>query len=233
MSRFHGAKIVRYGLALHLDAANKKSYPSSGTAWIDISGNVNTSTLTNGVSYSSTNKGAMVFDGIDDYVDCGPASFLGTSLTGLTVSLWFKPGANRTEIIVENGSSFSTNTFYMAQENANNLTFLVTNTSNAVQRVTGTASYTIGLWYNFVGVWNPGSIISAYVNGVNTSSGVLNPGNIFTSLRAGNTNLWLGRRPAGNLPHSGSISTVSMYSRALTAGEIRQNFEATRSRYGI
>jgi hypothetical protein len=39
MSYANGPKIVTNGLALHLDAANSKSYPGSGTTWYDISGN--------------------------------------------------------------------------------------------------------------------------------------------------------------------------------------------------
>lgn len=39
MSLGHGASVVRSGLVLHLDAANVKSYPGTGTAWNDMSGN--------------------------------------------------------------------------------------------------------------------------------------------------------------------------------------------------
>lgn len=39
MSYNNGPKIVTDGLQLCLDAANKKSYPGSGTAWYDLSGN--------------------------------------------------------------------------------------------------------------------------------------------------------------------------------------------------
>ena len=40
-----GPNIVTDGLVLSLDAANKKSYPGTGTAWNDLSGNSNTGTL--------------------------------------------------------------------------------------------------------------------------------------------------------------------------------------------
>jgi hypothetical protein len=38
---YTGPKIVTDGLVLYLDAANTKSYPVSGTAWNDLSGNGN------------------------------------------------------------------------------------------------------------------------------------------------------------------------------------------------
>jgi len=39
MSIYGGPDIVTDGLVLHLDAANRKSYPGSGNTWYDISGN--------------------------------------------------------------------------------------------------------------------------------------------------------------------------------------------------
>ena len=68
MSLSRGPKIVTNGLVLYLDAANKKSYPGSGTTWTDLSGNNNTGTLTNGPTFDSNNGGSIVFDGTNDYV---------------------------------------------------------------------------------------------------------------------------------------------------------------------
>jgi hypothetical protein len=39
MANLYGPRIVTDGLVLHLDAANRKSYPGSGSIWYDISGN--------------------------------------------------------------------------------------------------------------------------------------------------------------------------------------------------
>jgi hypothetical protein len=68
MSTKYSPQIVTSGLVLCLDAANKVSYPSTGTAWYDLSGNANTSTLINGPTFSGMNSGVIVFDGTDDYV---------------------------------------------------------------------------------------------------------------------------------------------------------------------
>ena len=37
----YGPKTITNGLVLYLDAANKSSYPGSGTSWTDLSGNSN------------------------------------------------------------------------------------------------------------------------------------------------------------------------------------------------
>lgn len=67
MSIYGGPDIITNGLVLHLDAANSKSYPLSGTVWNDLSGNNNHATLTNGPTYSSSNNGNILFDGVNDY----------------------------------------------------------------------------------------------------------------------------------------------------------------------
>mgnify|MGYP003346154397 CR=1 FL=1 len=64
----HSPKIVTNGLVLALDAGNIKSYTSGSTTWYDKSGYGNNGTLYNGVGYSSTYGGGLVFDGVDDYV---------------------------------------------------------------------------------------------------------------------------------------------------------------------
>ena len=43
----YSPKIVTDGLVFAVDAANKKSYPGSGTTWTDLAGSSNTS-LDNG-----------------------------------------------------------------------------------------------------------------------------------------------------------------------------------------
>jgi hypothetical protein len=59
-----GDKIPTNGLAVYLDGTKYVS----GTTWYDLSGNGNNGTLTNGPTYTSTNGGAIVTDGVDDYI---------------------------------------------------------------------------------------------------------------------------------------------------------------------
>ena len=78
MSSKCGPDINENGLVLFLDAANRLSYPGSGTAWSDLSGNSNTGTLTNGPTFSAGNQGSIVFDGVDDYISGGSIIPVGT-----------------------------------------------------------------------------------------------------------------------------------------------------------
>ena len=66
-----GPNVVYNGLVLYLDAANNKSYVSGSTSWNDLTSNQNVGTLTNGPTFNTGSGGSIVFDGVDDYVDCG------------------------------------------------------------------------------------------------------------------------------------------------------------------
>ena len=87
MATFDGPKITTSGLILSLDAADKTSYPGSGTSWKDLSGNDNNGTLTNGPTFSAANRGNIVFDGVDDYV---VTSNFTPNVTNKTLSGWVK-----------------------------------------------------------------------------------------------------------------------------------------------
>lgn len=232
MSLGHGASIVRDGLVLYLDAANKKSYPGTGTVWNDLSGNGNNGTLVNGVSYSTDNNGAMVFDGANDTINCGAMPVIGSSLTGLTVSMWIRTTTNSTRMYAENGTSFTTNTFYLAQENESNLTFLVFGEGGYdLVQITTPKPYPTNTWFNIAGVWSSGVRCKLYYNGVDRTEN--RNGSIRNSLINGDNNLFLGSRDGTSLYHQGDISATQIYNRALTDSEIQQNFNAIRGRYGI
>jgi hypothetical protein len=226
--------LVTAGLVLNLDAGNPASYPGSGTTWTDLSGNGNNGTLVNGVGYSEDNGGSLVFDGVNDYVDCGPVAEVGSSLTGLTVSAWVLLNTLATnQIIFENGTGNTTNTFYMAHQiNPSRFTFLIRGPTNLDFVGTTTDVITkINTWCYVTGVWIPNERIKIYFNSENKT--LISSGAAQTSLINGNTNLIIGSRAAVSLFFNGKVADATIYNRALTDQEIDQNFNATRGRYGI
>jgi hypothetical protein len=80
----YNTSVVRDGLVLYLDAANRKSYPGSGTVVKDIVSNSINGTLLNGVSFSNSNKGIFSFDGVDDYINLQDISILNSTINGNT-----------------------------------------------------------------------------------------------------------------------------------------------------
>jgi hypothetical protein len=238
MSLGHGASVVRDGLVLHLDAANVKSYPGTGTTWGDLSGLGNNGTLVNGVGYASNNNGYMTFDGIDDYVDVSMSNFFPTYNDSVTYELWSytpasatwhadPPGGNGTNII-SRGTYAGYNGLGRLSTNNVVAAWYRGSTSGIAS-----ASFTISRdrWYHLVSIWT-GTRAELYVDGIlRSTSEVSLVGNPTSS------NVSIGRQRAlgGNNGgwYEGLINGVKIYNRRLLAAEVRQNFESLRGRYGI
>ena len=225
MALTHGIKpIVTSGLVLCLDAANRKSYPGTGTVWTDLSGNGNTGTLTNMEvpgDYTSTNGGSLGFDGTNEYVDFA-AEFNLQPTAGITVSVWFKTTVANTYLI--NKSSGGGADGYRLFGNANGTM------SFAARSVTATTSgaITTGGWLNIVGTWIPSTSVLIYQNGTQVGFNIdFIPSNINYPAEL----LEIGRNASGTQGWNGNISQVSIYNRALSATEIAQNYNALKSRY--
>jgi hypothetical protein len=250
MALSHNPSIVTSGLVLCLDAANKRSYPGSGTAWTDASGNGNTGTLTNGPTFDSGNNGSIVFDGVNDQITI-PNSSTFNNTNSKTVELWLKVGN-----INENFVMFTTNrlsgdsdvNFAMGIDNRKVVRSW--NPSGTDEMVlyyhigNGTTSFftfskeKYGLtngdnsWHQAVGVTNLNTNeILLYYDSINVHSLTING-----TLATPNTNLRLGSGYTSggvDYPLTGKISNFKIYNRALTAQEILQNFNATKSKYGV
>ncbi len=87
MGAFGGPDIITDGLALAVDAGSTRSYPGSGTTTTSLVSS-NIGNLTNGVSFSSDNGGAFVFDGVNDYIAFDTT--LTFSSANLTSVAWVK-----------------------------------------------------------------------------------------------------------------------------------------------
>ena len=227
MATLYNPRIITDGLMLCLDAANAKSYPGSGTTWYDLSGNGNDGTLLNDPTYSSSNNGAFVFDGTNDYVDVVGDYHL---LSEMTISLWFKPtntitgGANQVGRIWGKGGDFECRFDGGGTAVAGKLACDLGGTNNLTS-VNDVWNNTV--WYNLVIVLLTSSS-EMYIQSELDSTG--SRGSV-----AGQTATFQIGKSASNFgsPFPGSISSFKIYNRALTETEIKQNYQALRGRYGI
>ena len=229
MSLTHSPSIVRSGLVLHLDAANVKSYPGTGTTWKDLSGYGNNATLTGNPTYSAANNGSIVFNGGNDAVLVGN---LGSLYTAGTISLWMYSTA------VENYRNvFSTN--YHRQNDAIRFeqyttlvpygAFNVVISNNVLAHMYSPAAVlTVNSWYHVVFVWNKSTNnATGYLNGIQQ----FNEAN--TVWPNSMPDVAIGAGFGADRHFKGNISNTQLYNRALSAEEVTQNFEALRGRYGI
>ena len=227
MALAHSPKIITDGLVLCLDAGNTKSYPGSGTTWTDLSGNGNTGTLENGVGYSGSNGGSLVFDGVNDYVNAGNNSSLSFT-NNLTIQVWCSSNISdnnyRTPLMKTTSTGWS-NGYGFYQQGGNFYFFI--NQWNGAHRVS--VSKTTFSLTSFVATYD-GANLKLYENGILRQTGSSFTSNVSNSA----TNLEIGRGSGVNdYVWNGNIAQASIYNRALTASEIQQNFNALRGRFSI
>jgi hypothetical protein len=224
---FTGPNIVKNGLVLWLDAANTKSYPGSGTNWVDLSGNNNTGTLFNNPTFSSANNGSIVFDGVDDYVQLSNLTFTNQ----MTAEIFIR--VDTSNII---GSTVAS--YVLGRESAYRMLAGPTGfswicaTSNNAWYSAGTA---IGIEMPINNIWNhvvgtyDGTKNSLYINGNLAVTGSTISGNILAG-----SPLQLMNSGASNVVDcKGTLSVSRLYNRALSASEVQQNYNATKARYGL
>jgi len=235
MSLSHSPKIVTNGLVLCLDAADKKSYPGTGTLWTDRSGNGINGTLTNGPTFSSGNGGSIVFDGGNDYVTLGTPSLLNGIQLPLTICMWAKVnfiGGAKTLWGVYSATTGGKIYSLLRIEGAN-LYYYASNSAGSYQtNATASFSTTANTW-NFYAVTVSGTLSSPLVTlYLNNSFQTFSYGPL-TSSPDLTVDFRIGSNSVGTEMWSGNIANAIWYNRALTPQEIKQNFNATRGRYGI
>jgi hypothetical protein len=227
MSYNTGPKIVTNGLVLCLDAASNKSYPGTGTSWNDLSGNNNNGTLTNGPTFSSTNKGSIVFDGSDDNVIVSNISNFNQT-SGITVSAMIyataKMGSYDTFISKYTNVDSGTNGLKWILRMENYKVSWYTNTGSFSNVVSNT-TLSLNQWYYLTGVFN-GTQRIIYINGVldnsNSTTGTLID-NSLTPVRLGSSGI--GEYFKGN------ITSFTIYNRGLSPSEVRENYNAIKERF--
>ncbi|MFH0924245.1 MAG: LamG-like jellyroll fold domain-containing protein [bacterium] len=203
----------------------------TGTTVDDASGNGNNGTLTNGPTWVTRKFGkSLSFDGVDDYVDVGPFNVPAEA----TIDFWIyengsNPATGNHGIIYASNPSNGNSDWGVRYHNAPpNLAFM--------DNHDGTTSY-IGLGiavdvnkWTHIAVVLSGSKIYPYKNGQTFSSKNLNQAHvsrIVNNLRIGH----LGGYNSSLYYFKGLIDSPRIYSRALTAKEVKQHYEQERVKF--
>ena len=221
-----------WGAQLERGSSPSPYYPTTattktrGSTLIDMTGRDNSGTLTNGPTYSSANGGSIVFDGTNDYVQKSSATI--NLSAGVTMEMMFKSTDmnSRAQGFMQFNSAGNNYINFYTGGNG----FLRWETWVPVPTAGGAYTTPTTLsnntWYHAVGTYTNGSSV-LYINGVSVASASQTSGTYSSSYTG---NIVIGEY-AGYM--SGNIAIAKLYNRALTAAEVQQNFNATRSRYGI
>ena len=229
-----GKKIVTDGLVLCVDAANKLSYPGSGTTWRDLSGNNNTGTLTNGPTFSAANMGSIVFDGTNDYVGFTYNSIFNPS-TSVTISTWVK--LTISDVNIRNPIELAASgdelyyILWRADLSPKRWGWGIRQSNNTYIETTTTATnFPINIWYNIAMVANAtAGQVYFYYNGI-LDSGIAYNGTLKQNASA---TLSLGSDPGASRRYwQGNIANALIYNRGLSTTEVLQNYNVTKGRFG-
>lgn len=236
------SNIVTNQLRLYYDLARSNSYPGSGAILYDISGNNTHATMYNagGTTYSTlpvgpptyikTNLGEFVFDGVNDW---GKFTTF-TTTAAFSVSAWVKFTNAGDRGILSHcsggpvGESYGFNGGKM---------FYQYYTNNAWQAATGTTSVNDGAWKNIVFAKN-GTNMVMYINGVqdftttlvgSVTSSINTIGSKWGPCNSDNYGAGTDSYPV----FSGSLATLMLHTKQLSASEVLQNYNNLKSRFGL
>lgn len=220
-----GADIVQLNLQLYLNAANPASYPGSGTTWTDLSPNAYSTTLVGAPTWNSTyfnfpNTSAR-------YVDTNQS----LSAEEFSVGAWFRTSAGGIKMIVSKETAGGSPWNYRIWLNGGQIVADVAKSGGSSQQlVSGLSTYNNNQWY-FVMFTRDAVAWYLFVNGVQVNA-------VANSLSAPIVNaqeLWIGRSAylGGSYQWVGDLGQIFVYDRALAGGEVVQNFDATKSTYGL
>lgn len=248
MSAHANPDIITDNLELCLDAWDKKSYSGSGSVWYDRAGNSYNGNLVTDATFNSTQK-AIESDGTGGHVygDIDPTIFG----SDFTISCWFnRHSAGSWDALFSNNRSSSS--WSNSDKEGAILGFRgsggTTDHPNAISvgiNAVGTSNYGVYInlgsdhynkWINLT-LTRVGTAINlyAYKEGeLLTDSGTYSSYSISTS----NDQYLVGRHWYNSGSTStqilnGWINSVNVYSKALTAAEVLQNYNATKSRFSL
>lgn len=233
-----GPGIITDSLIYYLDASNPNSYVSGSTSWNNISNQTKGSgTLLSGVTFSQSNKGCLVLDGVDEYISL-PQITTNQTFGKYSFGIWFSPTVTIT-------SSNTSNYMLMEAQNTqlggvdNYLYFLSSiagragfQTFNPFSVTYTTTNYwEANKWYNITGTYDIStSRLSLYVNGKRES---------FTTIANCyfNTNTYYGLGAYTNPPRTWfypvKIASYYVYTKTLSDDEVLQNYITFKQKFGL
>ena len=208
-------KVVTDGLVLYLDAANSKSIVSGSTTWNDLSRGNNNGTLVNSPAFNSSNGGSIVFDGVDDYVGVGKVN----AMSSFTLSFWF----NITSFLGESRFLYISNNSQSPGFRSDMGNKLIWWDGSLAPGVYGLGTTTLQTNTNYNATYvrnNTTGIKTIYLNTQIEFTGAAI--NTFSNVDF-----------SQGIGFNGKIFSTQIYNKALTAQEVLQNYNATKTRFGL
>jgi hypothetical protein len=208
-----------YGLKLHLDALNYKSYPGTGSTWFDLSESGNNVTLYN-CGFTTTNYGGITFNGSTSYGELAITNLLtGTTPFTIVAAVTTNATTPAGAVIGNYGSAYGTNTLWFSAVYG-----LYINSSSPYF-----AGYPIAAATRIIAVTrNASGLCTLYKNGVSDGTAT-NTASIATGQN------WRIGSDVGSLAEqlNGTIYMIRVYDKALSSTGISNLYNRLKGRYGL
>jgi hypothetical protein len=250
--------IITDGLKLYLDAYNLDSYSGSGGTWTDLSNSGYNFTITGPTWTTSGDRRYFEFDGVNDYmIGSASTTLFDLNTTGFTWSIWIyyvtSPAVLDALIFSEFVSGTGIVTRYYDLDNRNTdagsgtgagyfmgIARFGAGGASVDTRTTYAETVPTGSWFqlNMVFIYNSSTTATykIYKNGVqvvtenHSISGTTwtdIPSFLKPVVGAASINSTLGRY--NNI----RVGEITNYNRPLSATEIDNNYQSTKSNYGL
>ena len=221
-----GPDLIQDALIFHVDAADRNSYPGEGSTWFDLCPDSDNGAITNATFNSN---GYFTFDGNGDYVEFTGGKIAPNLASTFTVSGWvfYSSTTDTRGWFACSNSDVSQNVGIELTSNSKVKAYINFDGGSAGPEMT--TSFTNNVFFNCT-LTSDNTTLTIYRNGLaedtETRAG---PGDFTGNMRLGHHPYLSGT----NRFHQGGIAACQIFNRALTAKEVKQNFEMQRTRYGI
>jgi hypothetical protein len=210
---------------------------ATGGGWVDLSGNGRHGELVNGPTYSNSNLGSLVLDGTNDYVETTTSDGFGLGGTGTgTMMFWVyatrkSGGGAQYQYIAGFRDDSDFDFFFLLLDNSGSsvLTEARLRTASGIYDINIEYVSYFSTWTHVTFVCNTNKT-ELYLNGVLAGQNTNKTGNF----GANTSNFRIGAN-GNSLAYyaKANVASLQMYSGALSATQIIQNFNATRGRFGV
>jgi hypothetical protein len=236
------SNIVTDNLRMYLDAGRSASYPGTGYTWTDLSGNgtnvtfykeggsTYTSYQAGPPAYTTSRSGEFTFDGTNDW-----GKFSGfTGGSAQSFSVWIKFTNGGTMGLLSHCNGAPVNVGYQVTSGKMSYQYY----TSSWQIATGTTAVNTGAWKNLTWTKN-GTAMIMYINGVSDYSVTLtgDVGGNFACIGSlwgpCNSDSYGAGVDTYGTQFNGSMGMLMYYTKTLTAAEVLQNYNATKSRFGL
>lgn len=219
--------IVQQGLILNIDIDNPYSYAGAGTTVYDVSPTALTWTATN-TTYNPSPIKYLSYNGSNSSLVSSTSSAYDSQT--ITMECWCYPNTlTQNGFLFEKGAVNSQYSMFFATDPLFIFRTVGGTINNYNLTFTPSTYLTVSAWNHIVCTYN-GSAKIIYVNGSQVAS-VAASG----TLNTGQTNQYIGKygNAGDNYPFNGRIAESRVYNIALTAAQVLQNYNATKSKFGL